>query len=113
MFKGMRRRREQWRPVLEAEVVRWSAKSCEQLTAELTNIQAYEVIFNGKSYQVEVELLENTETYLHVGVSVDDGSIPASLRPISTSFIREKPSRSLERIANDERPTTNDEALLP
>ncbi len=28
---------------------------------------------------VEVQLLENTQKYLHVGVDVDDGSMPASL----------------------------------
>jgi len=39
---------------------------------------------------VEVQLLENTGTYVHVGVSVDDGSLPASLHPLSSSFIRKK-----------------------
>jgi hypothetical protein len=93
MTKGMLKRREQWRPVLDAEVERWSAKSCEQLRADLTETQVYEVVFNGKNHQVEVELLENTDKYFHVGVSVDDGNIPASFRPLSASFIREKPGR--------------------
>jgi hypothetical protein len=82
---------EQWRPVLDAESKRWSAKSYEQLRAELAEEQVYEVQFEGKSYQVEVTLLENTEKYLHVAIAVDDGSIPASIRPLTSSFICKKP----------------------
>jgi hypothetical protein len=39
---------------------------------------------------VEVELLENTETYLHVMVAVDDGTLPASMLPLTGTFIRKK-----------------------
>jgi hypothetical protein len=94
MIQGMQTRREEWRAILNSEVERWSLKSCEQLTGELTEVKAYEVVFNHKNYQVEVQLLENTDKYLQVGVSVDDASIPASFRPLSSSFIREKSSRS-------------------
>jgi DNA relaxase NicK len=66
--------------------------SCEQLTAELADDQVYEVEFESRKYQVEVELLENTERYLHVAVAVDDGSLPASIRPLTDSFIRNKES---------------------
>jgi len=83
-------RRETWRPVLEAEMKRWSAMSCERLAAELADDQVYEVEFESRKYQVEVELLENTAKYLHVAVSVDDGSLPASIRPLTDSFIRNK-----------------------
>ena len=83
-------RREEWQKVLDAEVNRWSAKSCEQLASELHDLQAYEVEFDSKHYQVEVELLENTERYLHVMVAVDDGSLPASLSPLTHSFICNK-----------------------
>jgi hypothetical protein len=71
-------------------VQRWCAKSSEQLLAELGDVQAYEIEFENKTYQVEVEVLENTEKYVHVMVAVDDGSLPGALRPLSTSFIREK-----------------------
>lgn len=84
------KRREQWRPVLDAELKRWSAKSCEQLLAELPEVQAYEIEFENKVYQVEVEILENTEKYVHVLVAVDDGSLLASLSPLNETFIREK-----------------------
>jgi hypothetical protein len=87
------KRREQWRPVLEAEVRSWSEKSCNELITELAELHAYEVEFDGRKYCVEVQLLENTDKYVHVSVDVDDGSIPASLRPLSTSFIRQKTDR--------------------
>jgi hypothetical protein len=89
---SVRERREAWRPVLEAEMKRWSAMSWERLAAELADDQVYEVEFESRKYQVEVELLENTERYIHVAVSVDDGSLPASIRPLTDSFIRNKDS---------------------
>jgi membrane-bound inhibitor of C-type lysozyme len=82
--------REEWRKVLDSEVKRWSALSCSQLVSELHDSQTYEIEFDCKKYQVEVELLENTEQYLHVMVAVDDGSLPASMRPLTHSFIRPK-----------------------
>jgi hypothetical protein len=83
-------RPEEWRKVLDSEVKRWSAMSCSQLVSELHDLQTYEIEFDSKKYQVEVELLENTEQYLHVVVAVDDGSLPASIRPLTHSFIRPK-----------------------
>jgi hypothetical protein len=83
-------RREQWRTVLDAEVKEWSGKMCKELVAELAEVRAYEIDFEGKNYQVEVQLLENSDRSVHVCVDVDDGSIPASFRPMSESFIRDK-----------------------
>ncbi len=82
--------REEWKPVLEAEVKRWRAQPFEQLIAELQEERVYEIEFGGRTYQVEVEILENTDSYIRVVVSVDDGSVPASFRPLSESFIRNK-----------------------
>jgi hypothetical protein len=84
------KRRDRWQPVLDAEIKKWSAKSCPELVGELSDTQAYQVEFNGQKYTVEVQLLENTGEYIHVGVDVDDGSVPASFRPLSSSFIRQK-----------------------
>jgi hypothetical protein len=67
-----------------------TTESREQLLAELREVQAYETEFESKKYQVEVEILENTEKYVHVMVAVDDGTLPASIRPLSESFICEK-----------------------
>ncbi len=82
--------REQWRPVLDAEMKRWSAKPTQQLISELKEVQAYQVKFESKEYNLEVQLLENTDIYIHVSVNVDDGTLPASFRPLCDSFVREK-----------------------
>ena len=84
------KRWEQWRPVLEAEIKRWSAFSCPQLTSQLADVQTYEVEFESKKYQVEVQILENTEGYVHVGVAVDDGHFWRAMHPLSSSFICRK-----------------------
>ena len=81
---GRSKRRKEYTPVLDREIARWSAKSCQQLLSELgEGHTVYEVEFESARYQVEVELLENTPTYLHVAVAVDDGSLPASIVPLS------------------------------
>ena len=83
-------RRDDWRKVLDAEVRLWSSKSCDQLLSELKEHQVYEVEFDSKTYQVEVQILENTPKYLHVALAVDDGTLPASLSPEYGSIIRPK-----------------------
>ena len=83
-------RREVWKQVLDREVQRWSAMSCAELEAVLNETQNYEVEFDSKRYQVEVELLRNTKEFLQVIVSVDDGSLPASLVPVNSIFICSK-----------------------
>jgi hypothetical protein len=84
------KRQEEWRKVLDAEVKGWSALSYMHLISELHDPQASEVYLDSKKYQMEVELLENNEKYLHVAVAVDDGSLPASISPLTQSFIRQK-----------------------
>ena len=84
-------RRERWQAVLEAEIKRWAEKSYDELLANLSEIQVYEVELDSLPHQVEVELLENQPDYLHVFISVDDGSLPASLRPATGSFILKAP----------------------
>ncbi len=81
-------RREEWQKVLDSEVKRWRAMSCGQLASELRDhLQEYQIEFESKQYNVEVELLENTDQYLHVVVAVDDGSLPASISPLCHSII--------------------------
>ena len=81
--------------MLDLEVRRWSAKEYGQLLAELDDVQAYEVELDSKKYQVEVEILENTAQYLHVMVAVDDGSLPASISPLTRTFIAAKPQPTI------------------
>jgi len=84
-------RREGWRKVLDSEMEHWTAKSCEQLLAELHDPPlAYQAESDSRMFNVEVELLENTGEYLHIMVGVDDGSLPASICPLSRSFICRK-----------------------
>ena len=64
--------------------------SCEALLSELRDPQVYEVELDSKKYQVEVQLLENTDKYVHVIVAVDDGSLPASVFPVTHDFILDK-----------------------
>jgi hypothetical protein len=80
----------EWQIVLDAEMKRWSAMTCESVISELSGDQVYEVEVGFKKLQVEVELLENTETYLQVGIAVDDGTIPWSFVPLTGSFILQK-----------------------
>ena len=80
-------RREEWRVVLDAEVLRWSALSYDQLVSALIDLQAYEVEIDSKKFQVEVELLENAGDSAHVMVAVDDGSLPESMLPLTHTFI--------------------------
>ena len=81
-------RREEWRRVLDSEVKRWTAMSFSELVSELRdNPKAYQIQFESKDYNVEMELLENTEDYLHVVVAVDDGSLPASISPLCHSWM--------------------------
>lgn len=84
------KRRDAWRKVLEAEVRRWSALSAEELLAQLRDIRVYEVELDGKTHLVEVELLRGTPGQVQVMVAVDDGSLPASIRPETEVFVRAK-----------------------
>jgi hypothetical protein len=87
----MRARRRHWRRVLDAEMTRWSGKTSDELIEALRQPKNYEVEFEGRTFQVEVQLLENTERYPHVGLAVDDGALPAAIVPVSDSFICAKP----------------------
>jgi hypothetical protein len=79
-------RREEWRKVLQSELSRWSSRSRNDVLAELRTRGVYKVVAESNRYQVEVELLEDTPEYLHLSIAVDDGSLPASIRPESETF---------------------------
>ncbi|SRR5258708_4750701 len=83
-------RHDQWQRILDLQVEQWMAKSYEQISSQLSDLQAYEIEADSKTYQVEVELVERTDNYVHVIVAVDDGSLPASIAPATRSFIRHK-----------------------
>lgn len=86
-------RSETCRPVLEAEVKRWSSIPWEQLVSDLAgerNDHNYEVQVEATTYQVEVTLLEDTDDHVLVVVSVDDGSFWAACHPLSECFRLDK-----------------------
>ena len=87
-------RRETWRPVLNAEVKRWTQLPLDQLIEELREAQAYTVSSDSKSYQVEVVILENTDRYVHLSVAVDDGRLPWSIFPLSKDILLTKTANS-------------------
>jgi len=89
-WNNINARRDGWEPVLESEMKKWSSMNYAEVLAKLPDHECYEVEIGLKRYQVEVQILENTERYIHVGVSVDDGSLPASFRPVCSSFICDK-----------------------
>ena len=64
------------------------ACNAAQLISQLADPQTYEV--ESKKYQIEVQILENTDSYVHVGVAVDDAHFWRAMRPLSSSFIRRK-----------------------
>jgi len=88
-------RRQRWRKVLEAEVQRWSALPYDRLLSQLATTDVYEVVDGPQRYQIEIEVLENTQENVHVALSVDDGSLPASLLPVTKSFITKKTDSDL------------------
>jgi hypothetical protein len=74
--------------------------SCSQLVSELHDgLREYQVEFESKQYNVEVEILENTEQYLHVVVAVDDGSLPASINHCATALFSRRPPNYLGVIS--------------
>jgi hypothetical protein len=80
-------RRSQWHRVLETEMARWSGMTAGELVEALREPQNYEIEFEGKIFQVEIQLLENTDRYVHVALAVDDGVLPFAIAPASDSFI--------------------------
>jgi hypothetical protein len=83
-------KRDEWQKIADAESNLWSAKSCEEIITELQEGQNYIVEAGRKKYQVEVQLLENTNEYVHVGVAVDGDSLLGFISPATQSFIRRK-----------------------
>ena len=83
-------RREEWRKVLQAELVRWSSLPWDRVLTELRNRDVYEVVNDHGRFQVEVELVQDTPEYLLINIAVDDGSLPASIIPASESFVTKK-----------------------
>jgi hypothetical protein len=83
-------KRSECQTALAQEVEQWSNMPWEKLVGALQDIHVYQVEVGANHYQVEVQLLENTERYVHVSVAIDDGRFPMSLFPLSNSFVKKK-----------------------
>ena len=68
-------KRESWRKILDSETHTWSTKSCDELVSELTEERLYRIESGSEHFQVSVQMLENTDEYVQVMVSVHDGSL--------------------------------------
>jgi hypothetical protein len=49
----------------------------EAILAKVPDVEAYQIEF-GNRYNVEVQILDNTEHYVRVVVDVDHGNMPTS-----------------------------------
>lgn len=76
-------RRERWRKVLQSEVERVTALPWREIVAEYSEPNCHEVLMDGETYQVEIDVLESTAEELFVLISVDDGTLPQSMLPES------------------------------
>lgn len=54
--------------MLDLEAKRWSDMSVDELTARLADLQNYQIENGGIVYQFEVQLLEDTDDYVHIVV---------------------------------------------
>ncbi len=90
-------KREEWRPVLEAHVRRWSQIPWEQLVGLLQESQAYETTFDAKKYRVAVDLLEDKDASIQFSVAVDDGALTYSALPLCRSVVLSKTTRRERR----------------
>lgn len=72
---------------LARELDQWSKKGFAQLCSQPKTGVTYVSEVEEGVYQTEVTVLESTDEYCHVGVSVDDMTLWRSIKPLSTSFI--------------------------
>lgn len=79
--------------LLDREVEAWSRKPFDTLLAELEDVVAYQRGEGPDSHQFEVQLIEREPEYLHVLVSVDDGTFWRSFSPLTRGFIVHRDGR--------------------
>ena len=85
--------RESWQKVLDSETLKWSTRSCEQLMSELPDERVYRVESDGASYEVSVQILERTDQYVQVMVSVNGGGFWGFIHPLSDTFVSRRGER--------------------
>ena len=78
--------------ILSQEIEKYRSKSYEELIGIIDPI-TYSYGSGESFYQVEVQVLEKNEEYVHVSVAVDDGRFLRAIAPLSHSFIVYKSGR--------------------
>jgi len=81
------------RRLLDAEVDELSRRSYARLVDDLLDVVAYERGGGASYHQFEVQMIEHEPDYVHVVVSIDDGSFLRSFAPITRSFIVHRDGR--------------------
>jgi hypothetical protein len=79
--------------LLDAEVDELSRRSYARLVDDLPDVLAYQRVGGPGYHQFEVQMLEHEPDYVHVLVSIDDGSFWRSVSPITRSFIVHRDGR--------------------
>jgi hypothetical protein len=86
------RKRDKLREILAAEISRWSAMPYDELILQLQGECVYQVESESTQFHLDVQVLENTDEYVHVMVGIHDGSFWGFISPLSDSFITRKHS---------------------
>jgi len=80
-------RKQDLKLVLDEEISRLAQKTYAELTTSFADVVGYERGDKENYCQFEVQLLEHTPDYVHVCVSVDDGSFIRSFAPVTRGFL--------------------------
>ena len=68
------RKREKLRDILVAEISRWSAMPYDELISQLQSECVYQVESESTQFHLDVQVLENTDEYVHVMVGIHDST---------------------------------------
>jgi hypothetical protein len=79
--------------LLDAEVEELSRRSYARLVDDLPDVFAYQRGGGASYHQFEVQMIEHEPGYVHILVSVDDGSFWRSCAPMTRSFIVHRDGR--------------------
>lgn len=77
----------QLRELLSQETFAWAERSPAGIVAELARPQTSRRGTSDTWHEIEVTLLEATDDYIHVKISIHDGSFVWALKPITSSFL--------------------------
>ncbi len=79
--------------LLDAETNNWSKKSFDSLATELSDVVAYGRGSGAGFHQFEIQAIEREPDYVHVIVSIDDGSFMKFFAPLTRGFIVHRDGR--------------------